>query len=142
MARQRTRQTSANRSAKGEPGPASGNTAASGIVPAQPILRLQRILTADPELSERRAKTKTMKSKTTKHTATARPDRGLRMVGQSYVFMRDNHDWHTCEVSVIAIKGKRFTVARCCNIADAILAPGGSPKRKIKTWTCTEDELW
>lgn len=65
-----------------------------------------------------------------------------RLVGHSYVFMRDNHDWHSCEVSVLAIKGKRFTVARCCDVADGLLAPQGSPKRKLKTWTCTKDELW
>ena len=65
-----------------------------------------------------------------------------RLVGHSYVFCRDNHDWHGCEVSVISIKGKRFTVARCCDVADGFLAPQGSPKRKLKTWTCTEDELW
>ena len=65
-----------------------------------------------------------------------------RLVGHSYVFMRDNHDWHACEVSVLAIKGKRFTVARCCDVAAGLLAPQGSPKRKLKTWTCTEDELW
>jgi hypothetical protein len=43
---------------------------------------------------------------------------------------------------VLAIEGKRFTVARCCAVADGLLAPQGSPKRKLKTWTCTEDELW
>lgn len=87
-------------------------------------------------------KIKTMKSKTTKRTATARADSLRRMVGHSYVFMRENHDWHSCEVSVLAIKGKRYTVARCCAVADGLLAPQGSPKRKLKTWTCTEDELW
>jgi hypothetical protein len=62
-------------------------------------------------------------------------------VGTSWAFVRENHDWTGCEVSVISIKGKKLTVARCTNVCDALLAPEGSPKRKIKTWTCTEDEL-
>ena len=65
-----------------------------------------------------------------------------RLVGQSYVFMRENHDWHSCEVSVLAAKGKNLTVARCCDVCDGLLAPKGSPKRKLKTWTCTKEELW
>lgn len=65
-----------------------------------------------------------------------------RQVGHSYVFMRENHDCHGCEVSVLSINGTSFTVARCSNVADALLAPKGSPKRNIKTWKCTEAELW
>lgn len=63
------------------------------------------------------------------------------LVGHSYVFMRDNHDWHSSEVSVLASRAKRFAVARCCDVADRLLAPQGSPKRKLKTWICTEEEL-
>ena len=87
-----------------------------------------------------------MKNKTPKLNGRANSNGGSRcvqrVVGHSYVFMRENHDWHSCEVSVLSIKGKRFTVARCCDVADGLLAPQGSPKRKLKTWTCTEDELW
>jgi len=65
-----------------------------------------------------------------------------RLVGHSYVFMRENHDWHSCEVSVLSIKGVKITVARCCDICGGLLASKGSSKRKLKTWTCTEEELW
>ena len=65
-----------------------------------------------------------------------------RLVGHAYVFMRENHDWHSCEVSVIAVKGNRYTVARCPDICEGLLAPRGSKKRKLKTWTCKKEELW
>ena len=61
-----------------------------------------------------------------------------RLVGEIYVFMRENHDWHSCEVMVIAAKGKKLTVALCCDVCDVLI----SPKRKLKTWTCTKEELW
>lgn len=64
------------------------------------------------------------------------------MLGHSYVFMRKTHDWHCCEVSVLAIDGNRITVARCCDVADGLLAPKGSPRRKLQTWICTPGELW
>lgn len=83
-----------------------------------------------------------MSKQTRNRTAEARANLLHRQVGHSYVFIRENHRWHGCEVSVLSIKGARFTVARSCAVADGLLAPKGSPKRKLKTWTCTEDELW
>lgn len=61
-----------------------------------------------------------------------------RKVGQCYVFMRDDHDWHACEVAVLCIKGELFTVARASDVCQALLGK----KRKLKTWTCTHEELW
>lgn len=63
-------------------------------------------------------------------------------VGASFVFFRDGHDWHGCEVSVLSVKGGRHKVARCCDVADALLSPRGSKKRKIKTWSAKREELW
>lgn len=83
-----------------------------------------------------------MSKQTDNRTAKDRAYSPRRRVGHSYVFMRGNHDWHCCEVSVLAVNGKRFTVARCCDVAEGLLAPHGSPKRKLRTWTCTEQELW
>lgn len=37
-------------------------------------------------------------------TQRAKPMRTL--VGHSYGFTRENHDWHACEVSVLSIKGR------------------------------------
>jgi hypothetical protein len=65
----------------------------------------------------------------------------VAQVGHSYAFVREGNDWNGCEVSVLAIKGKKLIVARCCNVCDALLSPKGSPKRKFKTWSCTSDEL-
>ena len=62
-------------------------------------------------------------------------------IGKSYAFVRENHDHSGCEVSVLSVKGKKLTVARCCDVCDGLLAPKDSPKRKLKTWTCTDDEL-
>jgi hypothetical protein len=65
-----------------------------------------------------------------------------RLVGQCYVFMRENHEWHASEVAVISIEGERFTVARAIDVCEGLLAPRGSKKRKLKTWTCSRAELW
>ena len=73
---------------------------------------------------------------------TAPPVPLQRLVGQCYVFMRDGHDWDTSEVAVISITGKRYTVARATDVCQGLLAPQGSKKRKLKTWTCSHDELW
>ena len=56
--------------------------------------------------------------------------------------MREEHKWHGCEVSVLSIKGDRYTVARCCHVAEGLLAKPGSKRRKLHTWTCTHKELW
>ena len=65
-----------------------------------------------------------------------------RSVGHCYLFMRGGHNWHGCEVAVISIKGGRYTVARASDVCEGLLAPRGSKKRKLKTWTCTHGELW
>ncbi|MDF3059390.1 MAG: hypothetical protein K0R17_3605 [Rariglobus sp.] len=63
-------------------------------------------------------------------------------IGHAYVFFRDDHKWHGCEVSVISIKGDKITVARSSAVAEGFLAPKGSKKRKLETWACTSPELW
>jgi len=63
-------------------------------------------------------------------------------VGRSYVFCRDGHEWHGCEVVVLEIRGRRYTVARAGAVAEALLAPRGRKKRKIHKWTCAIDDLW
>lgn len=60
----------------------------------------------------------------------------------SYVFMRENHAWHGCEVTVIGVKRDGFTVARSCRLAEALLSPRGHAKRTLKTWTAKSSELW
>ena len=80
-------------------------------------------------------------SKNKTKTPTSRPLQ--RFVGQSYVFMREGHNWHSCEVSVLAIKGGKLIVARCSDVCDALLSKMGSAKRKnLERWTCTTAELW
>lgn len=81
-----------------------------------------------------------MKKQTSKTTNEGHSLR--RLVGQCYVFMRENHDWHSCEVAVISITGKRYTVARATDVCEGLLAPQGSKKRKLKTWVCKHEELW
>lgn len=65
-----------------------------------------------------------------------------RVVGECYVFARNGHHSCFCEVAVLWIKGLRFKVARACDVCEALLAPRGSKKRKLQTWTCTSAELW
>lgn len=61
--------------------------------------------------------------------------------GQSFAFVCAGHALDCAEVSVVAIDGKRITVARSSDIANGLLSPQGSRKRKLKTWTCTQAEL-
>lgn len=65
-----------------------------------------------------------------------------RQVGHCYVFMRDDHDWHSCEVAVLSIDGDTYKVARASDVCEGLLSKQGSPKRKLQTWTCTHEELW
>lgn len=88
--------------------------------------------------------------KNTKQSKQARPSKRnggsrcmKRMVGHSAVFVREGHDWSGCEVSVLKIEGGKYVVSRCCWIADALLqkVPASLSALRVKTWTCTEDEL-
>jgi len=91
--------------------------------------------------------------KNTKQPKEARPSKRngasrcmKRMVGHSAVFVREGHDWSGCEVSVLKIEGDTYVVSRCCWIADVILqryaiVPSPISTLRVKTWTCTEDEL-
>lgn len=64
------------------------------------------------------------------------------IVGHCFVFMRENHDWHSDTVAVLAQKPcGRFTVARACDVCEQLLAPPAR-RRKVKTWTATREELW
>lgn len=65
-------------------------------------------------------------------------------VGSCYIFCRKGHDFYGCEVAVLSLikEGHRFKVARACDVCEGLLAPQGSKKRKLKTWTCTIAELW
>jgi hypothetical protein len=66
-----------------------------------------------------------------------------RVVGKCYVFFRKGHDWNTCEVAVLRRhRGDTYTVARASDVAEGLLAPRGSKKRKLITWPVKHEELW
>lgn len=78
-----------------------------------------------------------------KTTKTPKPSAASKTrVAHSYVFFREGHEWHGCEVSVLAQNGRRWKVARCSDVADALLSKRPSLWSKLKTWTCTDEELW
>ena len=81
--------------------------------------------------------------KKTVSTTKARPAVALdRIVGHCYVFMRENHDWHSDTVAVLSQKRNgAFTVARASDVCEQLLAPADK-RRKVKTWTATREELW
>jgi hypothetical protein len=65
-----------------------------------------------------------------------------KLVGKCFVFFRDDHEWDGETVAVLSFRGERLTVARASNVCEGILAPKGSKKRKLKTWTCLHEELF
>ena len=78
-----------------------------------------------------------------KKTQPPKPSDGIQIrEGRSYVFFRDGHAFHGASVSVVGKKGNRWRVALTDEVAKAILSPRYSKKRKLKTWFCTDAELW
>lgn len=63
------------------------------------------------------------------------------IVGKCFLFIRDKHEWNGVEVAVLSYRGGRIKIARSKDVCEGILAPKGSKQRKLKTWTCTEEEL-
>jgi hypothetical protein len=62
--------------------------------------------------------------------------------GRCFVFFRDGHDWHGDTVAVLSVNGQRCKVARATDVCEGLLASRDSKKRKLRTWSCTQEELW
>ncbi len=81
----------------------------------------------------------------TSRTAKRKGDYVQRLVGHTYVFMREGHDWHGCEVTLIS-KDPTGCVVTLATATWRALVMGaqcklGKPFALVVT-PCTESELW
>lgn len=88
------------------------------------------------------------KSKSVKRESEPRRGRRValqRLVGHTYVFMREGHDWHGCEVTMISKDPTGCVVTLATATWEALQMQAasklGRPSALVVT-PCTEDELW
>lgn len=90
-------------------------------------------------------RTKRLASKMTVGTGKAKAHSLNRIVGQTYVFMREGHDWHACEVTLISKDPTGCVVTLATATWRALVMAAqcklGKPFGLMVT-PCTEGELW